>query len=180
MLTIGQNFPEFQLKGVVTDKQDDVSKEVTVTNATYSGKWLVVFAWPKDFSTVCPTEIIEFGRLNSNFEERNAQVLGVSTDSELAHSAWKKSREDLQNIPFPMLSDIKHELALDLGILNDAEGVCNRATFIVDPKGIIRHVSANDIKVGRNVEEVLRILDALQTEAPAVCGWKKEKSEATS
>lgn len=172
MLTIGQNFPEFQLTGV-TDKQNDV----TVTNATYSGKWLVVFAWPKDFSVVCPTEVVEFARLNSIFEERNTQVLGVSTDSELVHDAWKKSREDMQSIPFPMLSDIKHELALDLGILNDNAGVCNRATFIVDPKGIIRHVSVNDLKVARNVEEVLRILDALQTESPAPCGWTKEKKE---
>jgi len=175
MLTIGQNFPEFQLTGV-TDKQDNT----TVTNATYSGKWLVVFAWPYDFSTVCPTEIVEFSRLNSSFDERNTQILGVSTDSELVHAAWKKSREDLQSVPFPMLSDIKHELALDLGILNDAAGVCNRATFIVDPKGIIRHASVNDLKVARNVEEVLRILDALQTEAPAVCGWKKEKDEENS
>lgn len=172
MLTIGQNFPEFELTAVVTDKQDEVFKEIS--NATYSGKWLVVFAWPKDFSLVCPTELVEFSRLNASFEERNAQVLGMSTDSELVHSAWKKSREDLNSVPFPMLSDIKHELANDLGILNLNAGVCNRATFIVDPKGIIRHVSVNDLKVARNIEETLRILDALQTDAPALCGWKKE------
>lgn len=171
MLTIGQKFPEFKLTGVVSSVQDGAFKEIT--NTTYKGKWLIVFAWPKDFTFVCPTEIATFGSLNKEFDGRNAQVLGMSTDSDYVHLAWRQNHKDLHNLPFPMLSDIKRELSTALGILNENAGVCNRATFIVDPQGIIRHVSVNDLKVGRNVEEVLRNLDALQTDALIGCGWSK-------
>jgi lipoyl-dependent peroxiredoxin subunit C len=171
MLTIGQKFPEFKLTGVVSSDQSGAFKEIS--NATYKGKWLVVFAWPKDFTFVCPTEIAAFGRLNKEFESRNAQVLGMSTDSDYVHLAWRQSHKDLNNLPFPMLSDIKRELSTALGILHEQAGVCTRATFIVDPEGIIRHVSVNDLKVGRNVEEVLRILDGLQNGGLIQCGWTK-------
>ena len=171
MLTIGQKFPEFKLTGVVSSDQNTAFKEIT--NTTYKGKWLVVFAWPKDFTFVCPTEIATFGKLNKNFEASGAQVLGMSTDSDYVHMAWRQSHKDLNNLPFPMLSDIKRELSTALGILHEQAGVCNRATFIVDPQGVIRHVSVNDLKVGRNVEEVLRVLDALQTNELIGCCWTK-------
>ncbi len=171
MLTIGQNFPEFNLTGVVSSEMESAFKEIN--NATYSGKWLILFAWPKDFTFVCPTEIAEFNALNGEFEDRNAQVLGMSTDSDFVHLAWRQTHPNLKDLDFPMLSDIKHELARSLGILNAEGGVCNRATFIVDPKGVIRHVSVNDLKVGRNVSEVLRVLDALQTDSLTPCGWIK-------
>lgn len=170
MLTIGQKFPEFKLTAVVSTEADKAFKEVT--NASYKGKWLVVFAWPKDFTFVCPTEIAAFGKMNKDFQDRDAQVLGMSTDSDYVHLAWRQNHKDLKDLPFPMLSDIKHELSTALGILHDA-GVCNRATFIVDPHGVIRHVSVNDLKVGRNVDEVLRILDALQTDELCQCNWNK-------
>lgn len=169
MLTIGHKFPEFKLTGVVSSDQSSAFKEIT--NSTYKDKWLVVFAWPKDFTFVCPTEIATFGKLNKEFEKHKAQVLGMSTDSDYVHLAWRQQHKDLQNLPFPMLSDIKRELSTSLGILNEKAGVCNRATFIVDPAGVIRHVSVNDLKVGRNVEEVLRILEALQTDQLIGCGW---------
>jgi lipoyl-dependent peroxiredoxin subunit C len=171
MLTIGNKFPEFNLTAVVSSDQKTAFKPVT--NATYKGKWLVLFAWPKDFTFVCPTEISGFGQLNKEFADRDAQVLGMSTDSDYVHLAWRQSHKDLKDLPFPMLSDIKRDLSIALGILNDAAGVCNRATFIVDPNGIIRHVSVNDLKVGRNVNEVLRILDALQTDELCQCNWTK-------
>lgn len=171
MLTIGQKFPEFKLTGVVSSEQSSAFKEIT--NTTYKGKWLVVFAWPKDFTFVCPTEIATFGKLNKEFQDRNAQVLGMSTDSDYVHLAWRQNHKDLNNLPFPMLSDIKHELSLSLGILHEQAGVCNRATFIVDPEGVIRHVSVNDLKVGRNVQEVLRVLDGLQNGGLIQCGWNK-------
>ncbi len=173
MLTIGQKFPEFKLTGVVSADQKTAFKEIT--NATYKGKWLVVFAWPKDFTFVCPTEISAFGKLDKDFKDRDAQVLGMSTDSDYVHLAWRQNHKDLTNLPFPMLSDIKHELATALGILHEA-GVCNRATFIVDPNGVIRHASVNDLKVGRNVNEILRILDALQTDELCQCNWNKGDS----
>ena len=169
MLTIGQKFPQFKLTGVVSGDAGKAFKPLD--NASYKGKWLVVFAWPKDFTFVCPTEIAAFGALNKEFEQRGAQVLGMSTDSDYVHLAWRNSHPDLKDLPFPMLSDIKRELSIALGILNDAAGVCNRATFIVDPEGVIRHVSVNDLKVGRNANEVLRILDALQTDELCQCNW---------
>lgn len=171
MLTVGQKFPEFKLTGVVSSDQSNAFKEIT--NTDYKGKWLVVFAWPKDFTFVCPTEISTFGNMNGEFQERNAQVLGMSTDSDYVHLAWRQNHKDLSDLPFPMLSDIKQELSMDLGILHGDEGVCLRVTFIVDPGGVIRHVSVNDLKVGRNVQEILRNLDALQTDELTACGWNK-------
>lgn len=169
MLTIGQKFPEFNLTGVVSS--DQATAFQPVTNETYKGKWLVLFAWPKDFTFVCPTEIAAFCKKNGDFKDRDTQVLGLSTDSDFVHLAWRQSHKDLNNLSFPMLSDIKRELSTALGILNIEAGVCNRATFIVDPNGIIRHVSVNDLKVGRNVDEILRNLDALQTDELCQCNW---------
>jgi lipoyl-dependent peroxiredoxin subunit C len=171
MLTIGQKFPEFNLTGVVSS--DPKTAFQPITNDSYKGKWLVLFAWPKDFTFVCPTEIASFGKMNREFADRDTQVLGLSTDSDYVHLAWRQNHKDLTDLPFPMLSDIKRELSSALGILHEQAGVCLRATFIVDPNGIIRHVSVNDLKVGRNVEEVMRNLDALQTDELCQCNWQK-------
>jgi len=171
MLTIGQKLPEFSLTGVVSS--DPKTAFETISNNTYKGKWLVLFAWPKDFTFVCPTEIAAFGKMNRDFADRDTQVLGLSTDSDYVHLAWRQNHADLNDLPFPMLSDIKRELSTALGILNEEAGVCNRATFIVDPEGVIRFVSVNDLKVGRNVDEVMRTLDALQTDELCQCNWNK-------
>ena len=96
----------------------------------------------------------------------------MSTDSEFVHLAWRQTHTDLKPLPFAMLADIKRELSTELGILDKGEGVCLRATFIVDPEGIIRFVSVNDLSVGRNPQEVLRVLDALQTDELCPCNWK--------
>ncbi|HGK7610362.1 TPA: redoxin domain-containing protein [Legionella pneumophila] len=171
MITVGNKFPEFQLKATVAN---DVSNAFQmISNETYRGKWLVVFFWPKDFTFVCPTEIAEFGRLNSEFADRDAQILGGSTDSEFVHLAWRNQHPDLSNLPFPMLADVKRELTANLGILDDEEGVAQRATFIVDPQGVTRFVMVTDLNVGRNPAEVLRVLDALQTDELCPCNWKK-------
>ncbi len=177
MLTIGQKFPSFNLTGVVSS--DPKTAFETLNNETYKGKWLVLFAWPKDFTFVCPTEIAAFGKLNRDFADRDAQVLGLSTDSDFVHLAWRQSHKDLTDLPFPMLSDIKRELSTALGILNEEAGVCNRATFIVDPTGTIRFVSVNDLKVGRNVDEIMRTLDALQTDELCQCNWTKGEDTLT-
>src|SRR3546814_475638 len=125
------------------------------------------------FTFVCPTEIAAFGRLNEEFADRDAQLLGLSIDSEFVHLAWKRDHEDLRDLAIPMLSDVKRELCTALGILDAKEGVALRATFIVDPEGVIRHVSVNDLNVGRNPQETLRILDALQTDELCPCNWQK-------
>jgi peroxiredoxin (alkyl hydroperoxide reductase subunit C) len=171
MLTVGEKFPVFELTATV---DLDVHKAFeTVTNESYPGKWKVFFFWPKDFTFVCPTEIAEFGKMTKQFAERGAQVLGGSTDSEFVHLAWREHHPALKNLPFPMLSDIKRDLSEQLGILDLKAGVCLRATFIVDPEGVIRHVSVNDLSVGRNPQEILRLLDALQTGELCPCSWQK-------
>ena len=171
MLGIGQKFPEFSVTATVSTDIADAFSEVD--NNTYKGKWLVLFAWPKDFTFVCPTEIAEFGRMNGEFADRDAQVLGLSTDSEFVHLAWRKDHDDLRDLPFPMLADVKRELTTSLGILDEDAGVAQRAVYIVDPDGIVRFVMVTDMSVGRNVSEVLRVLDALQTDELCPCNWNK-------
>jgi len=169
MLGIGSRFPEYALEGVVANEINTAFKDIT--HQTYPGKWRVVFFWPKDFTFVCPTEIAAFGRLNGEFAARDAQVLGVSTDSSHVHLAWRQARPELNDLPFPMLSDIKRELSTALGILDPQAGVAQRATYIVDPQGLIRFVYVTDLNVGRSPEEVLRVLDALQTGELCACNW---------
>lgn len=171
MLGVKDQFPQFSGKAVVSN---DIKHAFTdITNETYKGKWLVMFSWPKDFTFVCPTEIAEFGKLNEQFQDRDAQVIGFSTDSEFVHLAWRSQKEELQNLPFPMFADVKRDLSQNLGILDAEEGVAQRATFIVDPQGVIRFVYVTDLSVGRNPAEVLRVLDALQTDELCPCNWKK-------
>lgn len=169
MLTIGDKFPSFSLTACVSI--DDGKEFRTITDSTYDGKWKTVFFWPLDFTFVCPTEIIEFGDKNDSFKKLNCQVLGCSTDSQYSHLAWRKDHKGLNKLPFPMLADLKRELSTNLGILHKEAGICLRATYIVDPAGIIRWVSVNDLSVGRNVDETLRVLEALQTEKLTPCGW---------
>jgi alkyl hydroperoxide reductase subunit AhpC len=171
MLSVGQKLPAFNLKATVSN--DIKTAFSDVTDKSYKGKWLVLFAWPKDFTFVCPTEIAEFGKLNKDFQDRDAQVLGLSTDSEFVHLAWRQHKEELNKLPFPMLADIKRELSNELGILDPNEGVAQRATFVIDPDGVIRFVMVTDLSVGRNVKEVLRVLDALQTDELCPCNWQK-------
>lgn len=171
MLSVGQKFPQFKAKATVSS---DIKNAFTeISNENFKGKWMVAFFWPKDFTFVCPTEIAEFGKLNKEFNDRDALVLGVSTDSEFVHLAWRQNKEELSKLPFPMLADIKRELSESLGIIDQAEGVAQRATFVVDPDGIIRFVMVTDLSVGRNVKEVLRVLDALQTDELCPCNWQK-------
>jgi len=171
MLTVGDKFPAFDLQATVS--LDPKTAFTRITDQSDAGKWKVFFFWPKDFTFVCPTEIAAFGKLNGEFADRDAVVYGGSTDSEFVHHAWRTHHEDLKTLPFAMLADIKRELSEALGILDKAEGVCLRATFVVDPEGIIRHVSVYDLSVGRNPQEILRTLDALQTDELCPCNWQK-------
>ena len=171
MLSVGATFPAFEVTAVVD--LDLKHAFQPITEATYEGKWKVFFFWPKDFTFVCPTEIAAFGELNSEFAARGAQVLGGSIDSEFVHWAWRNEQPSLKNLPFPMLSDIKRELSQALGILDPKAGVSQRATFIVDPENKIRFVYVTDLSIGRNPQEVLRVLDALQTGELCPCNWQK-------
>jgi peroxiredoxin (alkyl hydroperoxide reductase subunit C) len=169
LLSVGASFPGFELSAVVNSEMNFP----TITDQSYAGKWKVYFFWPKDFTFVCPTEIAAFGQLNAEFAARSAQVLGASVDSEFVHWAWRNQQPSLQDLPFPMLSDIKRELSTALGILDPKAGVAQRATFIVDPENVIRFVYVTDLSVGRDPQEVLRVLDGLQNGGLIPCGWHK-------
>lgn len=173
MISVGKKLPEFKLKAVVGTDPKNAFEEIT--QRSFNGKWLVIFFYPKDFTFVCPTEIKGFADLNNEFKERDAQILTASVDSEFVHLAWRQNHADLKNIPFPMLADIKREFSNALGILDENEGVAQRATFIVDPEGVIRFIYVTDLSVGRNPKEVLRVLDGLQTDELCPCNWEKGK-----
>ncbi|TNE60966.1 MAG: peroxiredoxin [Alphaproteobacteria bacterium] len=178
MLTVGNKLPAYSLKAVFDTKLPAGDFPV-LKNDSHPGKWTVLFFWPKDFTFVCPTEIVAFNELNDDFADRDAVLIGASTDTDFVHLAWRQSREDLGAVKFPWLADVKKELASALGILDEAEGVALRATFIVDPEGIIRFASVNDLSVGRNPAEVLRVLDALQTDELCPCNWKAGEETIT-
>ena len=173
MLGVGEKFPDFSVTATVSRDTDLKKAFKTITNEDYKGKWKVYFFWPKDFTFVCPTEIAAFGKMNKEFQDRDAQLLGGSTDSEFVHHAWRTHHADLKDLPFPMLADIKRDLTGQLGIIDEKEGVAQRATYIVDPDGIIRFAYVTDLSVGRNPQEVLRVLDALQTDELCPCNWQK-------
>lgn len=178
LLTIDDELPEFSLTALKGGNLHDIDADnpedyfETIDNNSYNDKWRVIFFYPKDFTFVCPTEIKAFGDLNDEFFDRDCQVLGVSIDSEYSHFQWRATNDKLLEIPFPMLADIKHELVQATGVEN-ADGVADRVTFIVNPENKIQYVSATPDSVGRSVEEVLRVLDALQTAGPCGCDWKK-------
>jgi len=171
MLTVGDKFPDFSVTGVVST--DPKTAFQPFTQASDKGQWKIVFFWPKDFTFVCPTEIAGFGKLAGDFKDRDAVIWGVSTDSEFVHLAWRQNHADLKNLPFAMLADTNRRLSTALGILDEEAGVAKRATFIVDPDGIIRFAYVTDMSVGRNPQEVLRVLDALQTDELCPCNWNK-------
>lgn len=176
MLTVGEKFPAFALtavKGGPAGLEGPGKSFIDITSDSDAGKWKIVFFWPKDFTFICPTEIAAFGKLNGDFNDRDAVVYGVSTDSEFVHLNWRLHNKDIHDLPFPMLADVKRELSTALGILDRKEGVALRATFIVDPDGVIQFTSVNGLNVGRNPQEVLRVLDALQTDELCPCNWEK-------
>jgi len=171
MLGVGQKFPAFSLQANIGVEKGKAF--ATISDSDYPDQWKIYFFWPKDFTFVCPTEIVAFGKLYRDFLDRDTQLFGGSTDSEFAHLAWRQDLDMLRRLPFPMLADVKRELCTELGILDPQEGVAQRATYIVDPHNIIRFVSVNDLSVGRNPQEVLRVLDALQTDELCPCMWQK-------
>lgn len=175
MLGLGQKFPDFKKKAVVSIEKGKEFAEVSSADHIKQKKWMVMFWYPKDFTFVCPTEIAEFNKQNGEFRDRDAILLGASTDSEYVHLAWRNDHKDLKDLKFPLIADTSKSLAESLGILTDSEKVAYRATYIVDPDGIIRWACSNDLDVGRNVPEVLRVLDALQTDELCPCNWEKGK-----
>jgi len=170
MIVPGSKLPEFKVPACVSVEPGKEFKDIG--SKDFPGKWLVLYSYPKDFTFVCPTEIVEFDKKLKDFEERDAVVLGGSTDNEYSHLAWRKEHADLKGLRHPLLF-ITPTLAQSLGILHPTAGAALRATIIVDPEGIVRFSSAYDLSVGRNVNEILRTLDGFQTDELCPCNWQK-------
>ncbi|HEY6873613.1 MAG TPA: peroxiredoxin [Geobacteraceae bacterium] len=162
---VGEPAPNFTLDAVVNKGFKKVSL------ADYRGKWVVLFFYPLDFTTVCPTEIRGFNEAFDRFKEKNAVILGASVDSKWSHKAWI-GRGDLGELKYPLLSDQKKETAWNYGILDEQEGVALRGLFIIDDKGVLQYMSVNNLAVGRSVEETMRVLEALQTGELCPVNWK--------
>jgi alkyl hydroperoxide reductase subunit AhpC len=171
MLTIQQEFPSFTLTACV-NKSPKLAFQ-SACRESYPGKWVVYFFWPMDFTPVCATELHVLGTMVDDFDERDAVLVGASIDTEFVHLAWVRQGEGPDALPFPILADVRRDLSTALGIVDPDEGVAQRATFIVDPSFIIRHVSVNAFSVGRNPKEILRLLDALQTDRLCPSNWQR-------
>lgn len=168
MLSIGDKFPEFSKPAILSTKEFG---EITSEDHTKEGKWMVMFWYPKDFTFICPTEIIEFNNKHDKFTNLNAVLYGASTDTEDVHLAWRENDKNLNDLSFPLIADTSKSLSEDLGILQP-EKVAYRATFIVDPNGIIQWININNDNTGRNIDEVLRALEATQTVEKTPCNWQ--------
>ncbi len=167
MLTVDDKFPSYKTKACFGNNNEDLKE---ISNEYHKGKWAVYIFYPKDFTFICPTELVEFGKKVKDFKDRDTLLIGGSTDNEYCHRAWRVSHDELKTLPYPLIAAQK--LAHDLGIIDPVANVCLRATFIVDPNGVIQWASANSLSVGRSVPETLRTIDALQSDELCPCNWK--------
>ena len=176
MKTVGQKVESFNVVGVKPGfnhhEENGVSAFETLTEQSFPAKWKVVYFYPKDFTFVCPTEIVGFAKLAQDFADRDAVVLGGSTDNEFAKLGWRRDHKDLASLNHWQFADVQGSLVDQLGVRDPAEGVALRATFVIDPDNVIQHVSVNNLNVGRNPDEILRVLDGLQTDELCPCNRK--------
>jgi peroxiredoxin (alkyl hydroperoxide reductase subunit C) len=170
---VGQLAPDFSVKAYDRTKDGTDQQFQQVNLSDYRGKWVCLYFYPLDFTFVCPTEIVSFNKALGEFADRNCVVLTASTDSVYSHKGWCDSHNDLKGMKHLMLSDNTHQLSEEFGVLKEDQGVAYRGTFLIDPNGVVRWSAINDLPVGRNVEEVLRVLDALQTDKLCPCNWHK-------
>ena len=173
MLGVGDKLPEFKVMGVkpkfMSHEENGQSAFEEITQDSFEGKWKVIFYYPKDFTFVCPTEIVEFAKLNDDFEDRDCVVMGGSTDNEFCKLAWRREHKDLAHLNQWSFADTNGSLLDGLGVRDRETGVALRATFIVDPHNVIQQVSVNSLSVGRNPKEILRLVDALQSDELCPC-----------
>ncbi|OAF16549.1 alkyl hydroperoxide reductase [Bradyrhizobium centrolobii] len=172
MPTVGSKLPSFEITGVKpgfhAHEENGQSAFETLTEKSFPGKWKIIFFYPRDFTFICPTEIAEFARLAKDFTQRDATVLGGSTDNEFCKLAWRREHKDLHHLPIWQFADTKGALVDGLGV-RAPEGFANRYTFIVAPDNIIQHIYATNLNIGRSPRDTLRVLDALQTDALCPC-----------
>jgi len=173
MKTVGDKLEPFKVTGVKPGfnhhEENGVSAFEDITESSFPGKWKIIYFYPKDFTFVCPTEIVGFNKLAKDFEDRDAVLLGGSVDNEFCKLAWRREHPDLNKLGHYQFGDTTGSLIDQLGVREKGAGVALRATFIVDPDNTIQHVSVNNLNVGRSREEVLRLLDGLQTDELCPC-----------
>ncbi|MDR1081788.1 MAG: peroxiredoxin [Deltaproteobacteria bacterium] len=171
--TVGDKLDPFTVVGVKPgfnlDKENGESAFETLTEASFPGMWKVIYFYPKDFTFVCPTEIVGYSKIVSGLDERGAVLLGGNGDNEFVKLAWRRDHKDLSKLNHWSFADSKGKLIDQLGIRDKEAGVPMRATFIIDPENVIKHVTVNTLSVGRNTDEALRIIDALQTGLLCAC-----------
>ncbi len=173
MKTVGEKLEAFSVPaakpGFNNHEENGESAFETITEASFPGKWKVIYFYPKDFTFVCPTEIVEFAKMKADLADRDAVLMGGSTDNEFCKLAWRREHADLNKLNHYSFGDSHGSLVDMLGVRDPVAGVALRATFIVDPHNTIQHVSVNNLNVGRNPSEILRILDGLQTDELCPC-----------
>ena len=174
MIQLGERFPDFKLTAMVSLEPEkeftEIDQEVLVADEE---TWTVFFWWPRDFTVICPTEVAGFQERIDDFRSRKVRILGASADNHYLHLGWRRATPELKDISYPLLADPEFQLSRPLGILDEKEGITYRATFILDPAGIVRWISVYDFHIGRSIDEVVRVIDALQTEEHCPCNWRK-------
>jgi peroxiredoxin (alkyl hydroperoxide reductase subunit C) len=168
-LKVGQPAPEFKTQAFVPGEKDFK----TVSLRDFQGKWVCLFFYPLDFTFVCPTELRSFAQHGAEFKEAGCHLVAASTDSAFSHKAWFE--RDLQEVKYPVLADLTHQVSTDYGVLIEEQGIALRGTFLIDPNGVLQWMSVNALGTGRNVEEVLRTLQALKTGELCPAEWKPGK-----
>ncbi len=173
---VGKQAPEFSAAAVMAD--GSINENFSLSD--YSGKYVVLFFYPLDFTFVCPSELIAFDHRIKEFEDRGVQVVGCSIDSQFTHSAWRNTAVDAGGIgavSYPLVADVKHEICQAYDVEFADAGVAFRGSFLIDRDGVVRHQVVNDLPLGRNIDEMLRMIDALQftEEHGEVCpaGWNR-------
>jgi len=174
---VQQEAPDFTAQAVMPDGS---FREIKL--ADYRGKYVALFFYPLDFTFVCPTELIALSEKMSEFKERNTEVLGISIDSHFSHSAWRSTPRDqggVGELQYPLISDLDKSISRQYGVLLEKPGIALRGLFLLDKSGVLKHITINDLPIGRNIDEILRVLDAIQfsEEHGEVCpaNWQKGK-----
>lgn len=168
---VGQPAPDFTMPS--TKNLNTLKEKVSLTD--YEGKWLVLVFYPLDFTFVCPTELTAVSDRIDEFTDRNAEVIGISTDSVHSHKAWLKvprNENGVQGLKYPLASDNTHVVSSAYGVLKEDEGIAYRGLFVIGPDGTLEYAAIHNLNVGRNVDEVVRVLDALQTGGLCPVDWK--------
>lgn len=171
-IQVGKQAPHFEVQAYDRTKDGTDGQFTTVKLSDLHGKWVCLYFYPLDFTFVCPTEIVAFNKAVGDFEDRSCVLLTASTDSVFSHKGWCDSHADLKGLKHLMLADMTGKLSSEYGVLDEGKGIAYRGIFLIDPNGVLRYSAVHDLSVGRNVTEILRVLDALQTDKLCPCNWK--------